>query len=86
MNCAETEKYLSEYLDNETAPQLRQQIDEHLAQCESCRHKLAQLQALCSSIASLNEELPEDFNANLAKKRKLPPGHYIKKYGLECHR
>lgn len=66
MNCAETEKYLSEYLDNEIAPHLRQQIDEHLAQCESCRHKLAQLQALCSSIASLNEELPEDFNAKLA--------------------
>lgn len=66
MNCAETEKYLSEYLDNEIAPHLRQQIDEHLAQCESCRHKLAQIQALCSSIASLNEELPEDFNAKLA--------------------
>lgn len=85
MNCAETEKYLSEYLDNETAPQLRQQIDEHLAQCESCRHKLAQLQALCSSIASLNEELPEDFNAKLAarlavaKKAQTPTRPLYKK-------
>ena len=76
MNCAEVEKHLSEYLDNETASDMRQQIAEHLEVCESCRKKLAELQSLSFSLSSLAEDLPEDFHFSvteqLSKQKTMP--------------
>ena len=76
MNCAEVEKHLSEYLDNETASDMRQHIAEHLEACESCRKKLAELQSLSFSLSSLAEDLPEDFHFSvteqLSKQKTMP--------------
>ena len=68
MNCAEITKHLSEYLDNEADAGLREQIDAHLAECSACRQKLAELQALSRSLASLDAELPMDFTASFTEK------------------
>ena len=50
-----TELQLNEYLDNETIPEERIQIESHVSMCDECAARLTALQALFAEIESLPE-------------------------------
>ncbi|NLF80604.1 MAG: DUF4349 domain-containing protein [Clostridia bacterium] len=78
MNCAEIRNCLNEYLDGETAPEMRHMIEEHLARCTDCREQLNRLQAVSAAFAALEpRQLPPglmpDLQAKIAGVKKENP-------------
>lgn len=69
MKCEEIRSHLSEYADGETAPEISRIIEAHLEDCEDCRQRLTQLEAVSGAIAGLGEEeLPLGFSTDFADK------------------
>jgi hypothetical protein len=62
MECAEIEKFLSEYIDGVLDRETRDLVEEHLRSCKACREKRASLQAVVKELGSLERvEAPADF-------------------------
>ena len=62
MECAEIEKFLSEYIDGILDRETRDLVEEHLRSCEACREKLASLEAVVKELGSPEQvEAPADF-------------------------
>lgn len=57
MNCSETRKQLSDYLDGELSPEACHQIDRHLGECLACRGELEELRSLTVMSAELEPEI-----------------------------
>ena len=68
-----TDEQLNEYLDNETSPQGRAQIESHLSACDECTARLTALQTLFDEIESLPELTPSlDLAARVRPNPSLP--------------
>ena len=62
MECAEIEKFLSEYIDGILDRETRDLVEEHLRTCKACREELASLRAVVKELGSLESvEAPADF-------------------------
>ncbi len=63
MNCLEVRTRLSDYIDHDLPSIERQEVEQHLNQCEMCRQELERLLALHSQVASLAREIspPHDL-------------------------
>ncbi|HEU0294189.1 MAG TPA: zf-HC2 domain-containing protein [Anaerolineales bacterium] len=66
-----TDAQLNEYLDNETTPEGRVQIESHVSACSECAARLTALKTLFDEIESLPELTP---SLNLAARVKPTPG------------
>ncbi len=55
MNCKETNKLISYYIDGECTPELREKISGHIAQCAECKKDYI----LLSKLSELFKQLPE---------------------------
>lgn len=53
MKCSEIEKYLSEYMDDDVNPSVREQMDLHLADCGQCRDKLDSLKSVVNDLSQM---------------------------------
>jgi anti-sigma factor RsiW len=79
MNCADCRAELVAYLDLETGPTERQQLEAHLAGCAACRAALEAERRLSGVLASLPAlEPPADFEARfwarIAREQEAPLG------------
>jgi hypothetical protein len=62
MECAEIEKFLSEYIDGFLDRETRDLVENHLRTCKACREELASLRAVVKELGSLEPvEAPADF-------------------------
>lgn len=62
MECAEIEKFLSEYIDGILDRETRDLVEKHLRTCKACREELGSLEALVKGLGSLESvEAPADF-------------------------
>ena len=62
MECAEIEKFLSEYIDGTLDRETRDLVEKHLRTCKACREELASLRAVVKELGSLESvEAPADF-------------------------
>ena len=78
INCREVLRELSNYLESDLEPELRSQLDSHLAQCRHCTAVYQGTQNLLTLVAGGKVfELPEGFSqrlrAVLAAKRGVRP-------------
>ena len=64
------QKHLSTYLDNALAPNLREKVDDHLRDCETCADMLADFKRNKQKIAGLVHPAPAIKNAVLAMIRE----------------
>lgn len=62
LSCEQMEILLSFYIENELSPCLREQVDEHLRECEKCSTKYAMIKEI---FADMKEVLPEDTYVEL---------------------
>ncbi len=58
MNCSQIQNLLSDYYDHELSADLRQQVETHLASCESCAELLAGFERLSQLTENLSEPVP----------------------------
>ncbi|MGL6173564.1 MAG: anti-sigma factor family protein [Cellulosilyticaceae bacterium] len=69
MKCENYLELLSSYLDKQLTTQEAEQLEAHLKTCEKCREELEILEAIGTSLDSLeNKELPQGFHAELMDK------------------
>ena len=62
MECAEIEKFLSEYIDGILDRETRGLVEDHLRTCKACGEELASLRAVVKELGSLEPvEAPADF-------------------------
>jgi hypothetical protein len=62
MECAEIEKFLSEYIDGFLDRETQGLVEDHLRTCKACREELASLRAVVKELGSLEPvEAPVDF-------------------------
>jgi anti-sigma factor RsiW len=62
MRCKAVRKQLSRYVDLEVPPELREEIEAHLAGCPDCRQALAKLEQVAGVLASGSlPPVPEGF-------------------------
>ncbi|MBA7697228.1 hypothetical protein ES703_105888 [subsurface metagenome] len=62
MECAEIEKFLSEYIDGFLDRETKDLVENHLRTCKVCREELASLRAIVKELGSLEPvEAPADF-------------------------
>lgn len=67
------QKQLSAYLDNELAPIMRQEVDDHLRDCQECVDMLADFKQNRQRIAALVHPAPSMKNVVLAKIQEAAP-------------
>lgn len=66
MNCKQVRHRLSSYLDDETAPSLREEIARHIDSCGKCRQTLVQLKEFGHTLQDLPIPVaPEDLAAKI---------------------
>jgi anti-sigma factor (TIGR02949 family) len=72
-NCANLLGSLSEYIDGALAPELCEEIEKHLADCENCRVVLNTTRRTIDLVQSPVERpaLPEDVRVRLFKRLNL---------------
>lgn len=78
MDCKRDREEISEYLDGELEPAVRQAFESHLERCDSCRAQLAAQRRLGEMFAALPEVTPSgDFEARfwarVARERDAEP-------------
>lgn len=65
-NCGEIIELISLYIDNELDNESRNDIEEHIETCESCRSELESLREIVGVLGSIEDvELPSGFKENL---------------------
>jgi anti-sigma factor RsiW len=68
MRCASVCKRLSQYMDLEVPPKVREDIRRHLAQCADCRNALARLEQLGRVLTGTDlPPVPEEFAARVMR-------------------
>jgi predicted anti-sigma-YlaC factor YlaD len=60
MNCDDYRPWISGYVDEELAPQEREQLESHLQSCESCRRELEELVQFKEQLAMIQFNEPTD--------------------------
>ncbi|WP_318614550.1 DUF4179 domain-containing protein [Sporosarcina sp. YIM B06819] len=67
MNCKECQEQLVEYIDGTMDETARQDIEQHIADCDSCKQELANFKQIIAALASDNEaiQVPSDFMNNV---------------------
>jgi len=60
MNCEEFKARISAYVDDELEPDQRKRLEEHLANCPSCRQELAEEKALKEELDMIRFKEPTD--------------------------
>lgn len=89
MNCEWIQKHLIDYADEDLAPDLRRQVEEHIQDCAACREEQDELQALFADCRSVlqHPEPVSDFDSLRARitppvvpvrKRYLPIGYRVR--------
>lgn len=69
MRCRKVRSFLSIYCSGETAPDVTEQIDQHLDGCGSCRREASVYKSLGRTVKALPDmETSEDFNSKLFQK------------------
>lgn len=91
MICKFDQNMIQDYLDERLSPEAKAQVDQHLAECETCRREWVEMNNLKQLLFGLpEEELPEGFQEELheklldaavekseaPKKRKWGNGHF----------
>ena len=57
-SCQDLEHLLDDFVDGETTPDERRQVDQHLAECSECRGVVGETRALLAATATLGREIP----------------------------
>ena len=57
-SCQDLEHLLDDFVDGETTPDERRQIEQHLAECSDCRGVVEETRALLAASATLPREIP----------------------------
>lgn len=71
--CRRSTERLTEYLENTLSPRRRQGIERHLAQCEACSRRLAQLQQIIATSGETpRERVPQAMKARLLRQLVEP--------------
>jgi predicted anti-sigma-YlaC factor YlaD len=60
MSCQEYQSLITAYVDGELPPDRREELDEHLRLCESCRRELAETTALKEELEMIKFTEPTD--------------------------
>jgi anti-sigma factor (TIGR02949 family) len=73
LKCEELLSSLSAYIDGDLAPQLCQELEKHLAECDNCRVVLNTTKRTIELVHSPAEksDLPEDVRERLFKRLNL---------------
>lgn len=77
MNCMETKKYLSAFVDNELDTRTNIDVVEHLRMCESCGSRLEEMAELQGALVSHMKSIkaPESLKARIAQSLLDPEAH-----------
>jgi anti-sigma factor RsiW len=67
MDCRDTKKRLSAYIDNELSLKERQSVERHLGQCPSCAHEERELRI----VSILMERIPDDNSSPFFAERVI---------------
>jgi len=60
--CGSVVKFLADYFDRQLSPQLRAELDEHLARCPRCVTQLKTYESTVSMLRSLSDDdLPPEL-------------------------
>ena len=68
MNCKELAYMLADYVDGSMDPQLREELDAHLAKCEPCLAFTKTFQATCEETRKLREEIEYSIPPEVCKR------------------
>ena len=68
MNCKELAYMLADYVDGSMDPQLREELDAHLAKCEPCLAFTKTFQATCEETRKLREEIEYSIPLEVCKR------------------
>jgi predicted anti-sigma-YlaC factor YlaD len=84
MRCSSCEPLLDEYLEGLVSPAVRTRLDEHLAECRSCRDLLAELRVIDALLIQPRriDPAPNFTFAVMAEVRSQPPPHVPAAPGL----
>lgn len=56
LSCQEVVELVTEYLENALLPEMRKQLEEHVAGCPGCEHYFKQVQITVSMLRRLSQE------------------------------
>lgn len=91
MNCEETSRLISQYIDDAVALPLRVEMDGHLDRCPVCRARVADLRALSRGLRQLaRPAVPVDLASSIsnalqieaAARRQTPSGDFRERIAL----
>ena len=79
-----TDSQLNEYLDGTLDALTKRHCDKHLADCASCRARLAELQSLFAELSALPEaRLPHDLTAPVLAGLRKPPRRWTPAFAAQ---
>lgn len=61
MDCKNTERQISAYLDGELAGEGRKLLEDHLARCDRCRREMEEMEGVLSMLSSALPRVPMDL-------------------------
>lgn len=65
MNCVHYIKWIDRWFAGDLTPAQQRELEEHLAQCLSCRQEKEHLQQMLDDIRALEQPLPEDLHEQI---------------------
>ena len=87
MNCKQCQEHiLTDYLDGQAIPRLKQEIDGHLASCSQCKEFLTQVEKMIvepfknAPRIMPSEEIWENIRRKISDEKRLENGEWIERF------